>query len=128
MPFYVSEKVCNRRDLHGYPQLDACEVDYDLLEQNGGECKLWPSDQVDLSSIEPEFRTHINTLDWYRCKTQVKLDKNGKKFKVCRCCCYPFSPNPSTYKCEHIPGAPRKTLKYTILDVIFLEAPGMSEL
>lgn len=73
MPFYVSEKLCNRKDLHGYEQLDSCEIDYDMLKENGGgECQLWPSNQVDLSTIEPEFREHVNTLDWYRCATQIK--------------------------------------------------------
>lgn len=73
MPFYVSEKVCNKKDLNGYAQKDACELDYDLLlENNGGECQLWPSNKVDLSSVEPVFRQHIIDLDWYRCVPQTQ--------------------------------------------------------
>jgi hypothetical protein len=72
LPFFVSEKVCNRKDLRGFEQTDSCEVDYDMLRENGGECRLWPSKQVDLSGIEPEFRKHVNDLDWYRCTVQTK--------------------------------------------------------
>ncbi|KAK0421136.1 hypothetical protein QR680_015074 [Steinernema hermaphroditum] len=108
MPFYVSERVCNAHDLQGEGQLDACVVDYDLVKQNGGECQLWPSNRVDLSSIEPAFQEHIRALDWYSCLPQIRGNKSGKgkREKVCRCCCYPFRPNPVTFKCEHSPGAP----------------------
>ncbi|CAD5214674.1 unnamed protein product [Bursaphelenchus okinawaensis] len=117
MPFFVSEKVCNRRDLKGQDQSDACIVDYDLVKENGGECKLWPSRHVSLEEVEAPFRSQIENLKWYSCLTQtVKDEKNekSKPEKVCRCCCFPFRPNPITFKCEHAPGAP--------------EAPGMEDL
>uniref|UniRef100_A0A1I7YKS8 Secreted protein n=1 Tax=Steinernema glaseri TaxID=37863 RepID=A0A1I7YKS8_9BILA len=108
MPFFVSERVCSARDLHGHDQGDACVVDYDAVKENGGECQLWPSKKVDLSSIEPAFQEHVRALDWYTCLPQIKANKagKGKREKVCRCCCYPFRPNPVTFKCEHSPGAP----------------------
>uniref|UniRef100_A0A183G3C7 Kunitz/Bovine pancreatic trypsin inhibitor domain protein n=1 Tax=Heligmosomoides polygyrus TaxID=6339 RepID=A0A183G3C7_HELPZ len=109
IPFYVAERVCTVKDLGGESQVQACEVDYDQLKENGAECRLWPSPRVDLSSVEPVFRKHITALEWYSCLPQEKtFNVAGRKFteKVCRCCCFPFQPNPVTYQCEHIPGAP----------------------
>ncbi|KAL6726168.1 hypothetical protein Aduo_008169 [Ancylostoma duodenale] len=109
IPFYVAERVCSSKDLNGHSQVDACEVDYEQLKENGGECRLWPSSRVDLSTVEPVFREHINSLEWYSCLPQTKtyyINKRAFQEKVCRCCCFPFQPNPETYKCEHIPGAP----------------------
>uniref|UniRef100_A0A914CXV5 Uncharacterized protein n=1 Tax=Acrobeloides nanus TaxID=290746 RepID=A0A914CXV5_9BILA len=112
LPFYVSEKVCNRRDLRGVDQMESCHVDYDALLENGGECRLWPTTKVNLSSVEPAFQKHIVNLKWYSCLpqtvSQTKLSKYGKakREKVCRCCCFPFRPNPLTYRCEHTPGTP----------------------
>lgn len=71
MPFFVAEKVCNRRDLRGLEQGDACAVDYELVSRNGGECKLWPSAEVSLEDIEPPFRAQIANLNWYSCLPQV---------------------------------------------------------
>ncbi|KAH7731298.1 Protein Y54F10AM.6 [Aphelenchoides avenae] len=108
LPFYVSEKICNRRDLRGIDQAEACEVDYEIAKENGGECRLWPSKRVNLDGIEPAFQQNLANLKWYSCLPQVKSDKSGKakREKVCRCCCYPFRPNPVTFRCEHTPGAP----------------------
>ncbi|XGW18116.1 hypothetical protein V3C99_007986 [Haemonchus contortus] len=109
IPFYVAERVCSALDLGGESQVDSCEVDYEQLKENGGECRLWPSPRVDLSTIEPVFRKHIDSLKWYSCLPQTKTIRNeGRivKEKVCRCCCFPFQPNPLTYRCEHIYGAP----------------------
>ncbi|KAI6187665.1 hypothetical protein M3Y98_00269000 [Aphelenchoides besseyi] len=115
MPFFVSEKVCNRRDLRGYDQGKACELDYDLLKENGRECQLWPSSQVDLSSVEPPFRQQLNDLKWYSCIPETKFDKNGKKYLVCRCCCFPFKVSPDdNFKC--------------VYDQSLQPAPGMNEL
>ncbi|KAI6225321.1 hypothetical protein M3Y99_01353500 [Aphelenchoides fujianensis] len=116
MPFFVSEKVCNRRDLKGFEQTDACELDYDLLKANGGECQLWPSKHVDLSSVEAPFRQQLYDLKWYSCVPQTKADKDGKKVKSCFCCCYPFRPLQvgGNFKCVHDPKLP--------------PAPGMDEL
>uniref|UniRef100_A0A8R1DZA5 WD_REPEATS_REGION domain-containing protein n=1 Tax=Caenorhabditis japonica TaxID=281687 RepID=A0A8R1DZA5_CAEJA len=79
---------------------------------NGKECQLWPSSKVDLSAIEPEFREHISNLSWYTCLPQNRKLRKGRgqqaKYrteKVCRCCCFPFRPNPTTFKCEHTPGS-----------------------
>ncbi|PAV61263.1 hypothetical protein WR25_15540 [Diploscapter pachys] len=113
IPFYVAERVCSAKDLDGHSQVDSCEVDYNLLLENGGECKLWPSNRVDLSSVEPAFREHINGLEWYSCAVQTKKFRKGvgarakyRTEKVCRCCCFPFKPNPVTFKCEHPKGSP----------------------
>ncbi|KAI1729249.1 hypothetical protein DdX_01478 [Ditylenchus destructor] len=108
IPFYVSEKVCNKRDLRGVDQMESCQVDYDLLKENGGECQLWPSPRVSLDGVEPAFQEHIQNLKWYSCLPQTRADKTGKgkRGKVCRCCCFPFRPNPVTFKCEFVPGAP----------------------
>ncbi|WKX98373.1 hypothetical protein Q1695_013786 [Nippostrongylus brasiliensis] len=109
IPFYVAERVCSAKDLGGESQVESCEVDYDQLKENGGECRLWPSPRVDLSMVEPAFRKHIDSLEWYSCIPQIKnfnIDGQLITEKVCRCCCFPFKPNPHTYQCEHIAGAP----------------------
>jgi len=115
LPFYVSEKLCTRSDLKGVSQIEACHVDYDAVKENGGECKLWPAKRVDLTAVEPAFQQQIANLKWYTCIPQTIKPRNGKgkREKVCRCCCFPFRPNPETFKCEYTPGAPR--------------APGMEE-
>jgi len=107
LPFYVAERVCNSKDLKGLSQTDACHLDYDMLKQNGGECMLWPTPKVNLDVIEPGFREQIINMKWYTCATQIKRNKYAKfkTEKICRCCCYPFKPNPQTFVCEHIPGA-----------------------
>uniref|UniRef100_A0A0N4UY33 Apple domain-containing protein n=1 Tax=Enterobius vermicularis TaxID=51028 RepID=A0A0N4UY33_ENTVE len=106
LPFFVSEKVCKPKDLKGVDQMESCIVDYNM--ENGDECQLWPSDKVDLSQIEPQFLPHIRNLKWYECTVQIiKMKGAGvKSEKVCRCCCFPYRPNPKTYQCEKIPGAP----------------------
>ncbi|CCD73826.1 uncharacterized protein CELE_Y54F10AM.6 [Caenorhabditis elegans] len=111
IPFYVAERVCSEKDL-GKSQVDSCVVDYDALMANGRECQLWPSTKVDLSDIEPAFREHVHNLAWYTCLPQNRKLRKGRgkniKFrteKVCRCCCFPFRPNPKTFKCEHDPGS-----------------------
>uniref|UniRef100_A0A8R1Y2B3 Uncharacterized protein n=1 Tax=Onchocerca volvulus TaxID=6282 RepID=A0A8R1Y2B3_ONCVO len=109
IPFYVSERICKQKDLSGVDQMDSCQVDYDKLSAsfeihenqfNGGECKLWPADTVDLSQVEPIFQKDIRSLKW------INRLKRHKHEKVCRCCCFPFRPNPRTYRCQHIPNAP----------------------
>ncbi|VDO34401.1 unnamed protein product, partial [Onchocerca flexuosa] len=100
VPFYVSERICKQKDLSGIDQMDSCQVDYDKLSFNGGECKLWPTDTVDLSQVESIFQKDIRSLKW---RNRLKRHKHEK---VCRCCCFPFRPNPRTYRCEHIPNAP----------------------
>ncbi|KAK6101945.1 hypothetical protein QQG55_6520 [Brugia pahangi] len=108
IPFYVSEKICRQKDLLGVDQMDSCQVDYNKLSLNGEECKLWPANEVDLSQVEPVFQKEIRSLKWYECIVQKKINrvKKRKHEKVCRCCCFPFRPNPKTYRCEHIPNAP----------------------
>lgn len=95
MPFFVSEKVCNQRDLRGVDQSESCRLDYELLLENGGECKLWPSSKVSLEGIDPTFQNYVNNLKWYTCIPQIKKSKNlkNKVEKVCRCCCYPVNLN-----------------------------------
>ncbi|CAG9534319.1 unnamed protein product [Cercopithifilaria johnstoni] len=100
IPFYVSERICNQKDLLGVDQMDSCQVDYNKLSLNSGECKLWPTDEVDLSQVEPVFQKEIRRLKW------INRMKRQEHEKVCRCCCFPFRPNPKTYRCEHIPDAP----------------------
>ena len=56
--------------------------------------------------MEPGFREQIQALQWYSCLTVPEEAVNGTMKKVCRCCCFPFRPNPTTFLCEHIPGAP----------------------
>ncbi|KAL3068374.1 hypothetical protein niasHT_030665 [Heterodera trifolii] len=119
IPFFVSEKICNRRDLRGIDQSMSCALDYDKLMENGGECKLWPTPKVDLSAVEPSFRAQLESLSWYSCISDWATEKPSpfgaaRSTRVCRCCCFPFRPNPKTLKCEHIPGAP--------------EAPGEEQL
>lgn len=41
IPFYVSEKVCNKRDLRGVDQIESCQVDYDLLKGKWGMARLF---------------------------------------------------------------------------------------
>uniref|UniRef100_A0A7E4ZUP9 Secreted protein n=1 Tax=Panagrellus redivivus TaxID=6233 RepID=A0A7E4ZUP9_PANRE len=108
LPFYVSEKVCSRKDLKGHSQVDACHADYEALKENGGECRLWPSKKVNLTGVEPVFQQHIANLKWYSCIPQTIEGKKpgAKKEKTCRCCCFPFRVNPVTFKCEHSPGSP----------------------
>ncbi|GMS89024.1 hypothetical protein PENTCL1PPCAC_11199, partial [Pristionchus entomophagus] len=110
MPFFVSERLCAANDLDGHSQVASCEVDYEMTLKNGGECKLWPAPDVDLSSIEPAFRDQVTRLEWYSCLPKIKRVKHrdGRitRAKVCRCCCFPFKPNPKTWKCEHISGQP----------------------
>ncbi|KAI3413608.1 hypothetical protein GPALN_011097 [Globodera pallida] len=116
-PFFVAEKVCNSRDLRGIDQTMSCELDYDMLMENGGECKLWPTRQVDLSAVEPGFRSQLEALSWYSCVSDWATDKPSgaaRSTRVCRCCCFPFRPNPKTLRCEHISGTP--------------EAPGEEQL
>lgn len=48
------------------------QVDYDLVKENGGECKLWPTPRVSLDNIDPMFRHHIANLKWYSCLPQTK--------------------------------------------------------
>ncbi|MCP9259266.1 Protein T19C3.2 [Dirofilaria immitis] len=98
---YVSERICKQKDLSGIDQMESCQL-------NGGECKLWPANKVDLSQVEPIFQKDIRSLKWYECIVQNKVNRlNRRKHeKVCRCCCFPFRPNPKTYRCEHIPYAP----------------------
>uniref|UniRef100_A0A914UST0 Uncharacterized protein n=1 Tax=Plectus sambesii TaxID=2011161 RepID=A0A914UST0_9BILA len=115
-PFYVAERVCNERDLGGRDQHESCIIDYDKALENGAECKMWPAKNVSLPGVEPAFQDQIKKLNWSNCIAVPKeagTSKTAKasKEKVCRCCCYPFQPNPKTLKCEHIKGAP--------------EAPGM---
>ncbi|CAB3403142.1 unnamed protein product [Caenorhabditis bovis] len=112
IPFYVAERLCSANDL-GKTQTDSCVVDYEMLMENGSECQLWPSPKVDLSTVEEQFREHVNTLKWYTCIPQNRKLRRGRgktaKYrheKVCRCCCFPFRPNPKTFKCEHVPGNP----------------------
>ncbi|CAI5445877.1 unnamed protein product [Caenorhabditis angaria] len=112
IPFYVAERVCSEKDL-GQSQVDSCVVDYDKLMENGSECQLWPSPKVDLSEVEEQFRTHVANLSWYTCIPQNRKLRRGRgklaKYrveKVCRCCCFPFRPNPRTFKCEHVAGNP----------------------
>jgi len=108
LPFYVSERVCNLRDLKGVDQHDSCQVDYDfVLKENGAECRLWPSPRVKLEGVDPIFQEHIKSLQWYSCVPEIRNGTGNKSpTKMCRCCCYPYRPNPRTFKCEHIPGAP----------------------
>ncbi|KJH41535.1 hypothetical protein DICVIV_12486 [Dictyocaulus viviparus] len=109
IPFYVAERVCSAKDLKGESQVEACEIDYEQLKENGGECRLWPSSLVNLSTVEEVFRQQIEALKWYTCVLQTRtFNINGQilKEKVCRCCCSPFQPNPITFQCEHIAGAP----------------------
>uniref|UniRef100_A0A0N5AGY4 Apple domain-containing protein n=1 Tax=Syphacia muris TaxID=451379 RepID=A0A0N5AGY4_9BILA len=107
IPFYVSERVCKPKDLKGADQMKSCIVDYYKLRENGEECQLWPTDKVDLSQVEPAFQQHIKNLKWYECLPQTITNKETMKSeKVCRCCCFPFKPNPKTFVCEKIPGAP----------------------
>uniref|UniRef100_A0A1I8BKQ8 Uncharacterized protein n=1 Tax=Meloidogyne hapla TaxID=6305 RepID=A0A1I8BKQ8_MELHA len=108
IPFYVSERICGQKSLKGSDQHESCRLDYNQLIGDGGEeCRLWPTDKVDLTSVEPGFREQIQNLQWYNClaTTESKGNKNDL-IKVCRCCCFPFLPNPQTLLCEHIPGAP----------------------
>uniref|UniRef100_A0A0N4ZUH2 Uncharacterized protein n=1 Tax=Parastrongyloides trichosuri TaxID=131310 RepID=A0A0N4ZUH2_PARTI len=116
MPFYVAENVCNTKDLHGKHQKTSCIVNYNKVLENGGECKLWPTPKVNLSSIEPAFQEHVKNLQWYSCLPQIVKNYNGEKpriEKVCRCCCFPYQPNPITYMCEkmnNMPDAPGSEL------------------
>uniref|UniRef100_A0A0M3JY86 Apple domain-containing protein n=1 Tax=Anisakis simplex TaxID=6269 RepID=A0A0M3JY86_ANISI len=109
IPFYVAERVCKESDLNGIDPMESCVANYDLLAENGGECQLWPTDKVDLSDVESAFRENIRQLKWYNCLPQIRrINKLGKKKRqlVCRCCCYPFQPNPVTFRCEQTPNTP----------------------
>lgn len=77
-----------------------------------------------MSSVEPGFREQIQALKWYSCLAVPEKDRQNQEEEghesaanitqskkddsamVCRCCCFPFRPNPKTLLCEHIPGAP----------------------
>uniref|UniRef100_A0AC35TR29 Uncharacterized protein n=1 Tax=Rhabditophanes sp. KR3021 TaxID=114890 RepID=A0AC35TR29_9BILA len=109
MPFYVAENVCSSKDLMGDNQKDSCTVSYAKTLQNGQPCQLWPTKKVDLSSIEPAFQESVQKLQWYSCLVQSVKDTNRPKpvvNKVCRCCCFPYRPNPISFKCEKMKGMP----------------------
>uniref|UniRef100_A0A915LFY8 Uncharacterized protein n=1 Tax=Meloidogyne javanica TaxID=6303 RepID=A0A915LFY8_MELJA len=106
IPFYVSERICGQKSLKGYDQHESCRLDYNKLIGFGGEeCRLWPTDKVDLTSVEPGFREQIQNLQWYNCLATTETNKTENELiNVCRCCCFPFRPNPQTFLCEHVPG------------------------
>ncbi|CAK5076933.1 unnamed protein product [Meloidogyne enterolobii] len=69
--------------------------------------RLWPTNKVDLTSVEPGFREQIQNLQWYNCLATTEANgTENELINVCRCCCFPFRPNPQTFLCEHVPGAP----------------------
>lgn len=110
LPFYVAERVCNEKDLNGVDQTESCAIDYDKALENGAECRLWPTKKVEMPGVEPVFQDSIKKLNWSNCIAVPASSSDGKvsskSGKVCRCCCFPFQPNPKTLKCEHMEGAP----------------------
>nr|CAD2167336.1 unnamed protein product [Meloidogyne enterolobii] len=108
IPFYVSERICGQKSLKGYDQHESCRLDYNKLIGFGEEeCRLWPTNKVDLTSVEPGFREQIQNLQWYNCLATTETNgTENELINVCRCCCFPFRPNPQTFLCEHVPGAP----------------------
>jgi len=99
LPLFVTEQVCGANELGGRPQNMACNSNYATLLRNGAECQLWPSTIPVLTGVDEDFKQKLYSLPWANCIP-------NRERTECRCCCYPYRPNPLTFQCEQIPGVP----------------------
>uniref|UniRef100_A0A7E4V8U1 Uncharacterized protein n=1 Tax=Panagrellus redivivus TaxID=6233 RepID=A0A7E4V8U1_PANRE len=86
-PLFVAERRCARVD-----QSSAC------VSRNINNCKIWPNPEVPLPNVTDGIREIINGFDYLTC-----IPEQRENEMVCRCCCHPFAPNPTTFKCEPKP-------------------------
>jgi len=85
--FNVSERLCQDFD-----QSHACTLHASLAPS---DCKIWPTDKVALTNVPPVIELAIKKIDLINCVP----GKNSRGEDSCRCCCTPFKPDPSTFKC-----------------------------
>ncbi|KAK6101605.1 hypothetical protein QQG55_5235 [Brugia pahangi] len=84
-PLFVAERICD-----GVDQSEACESKY------VGDCKHWPNPSIKLPNVTHTMQEIIDKIDYLSCTPQTKPDGTS----VCRCCCHPYAPHPTTMKCE----------------------------
>jgi len=95
--FFTAEKLCTPEDLDGWSQETACSAEYDSIPK---ECKLWPDNpNFNMSSIDEKERGLANSVELFSCLKSKGLDGRPK----CRCCCFPYKPDPKDWKCKKTP-------------------------
>uniref|UniRef100_A0A914WR31 Secreted protein n=1 Tax=Plectus sambesii TaxID=2011161 RepID=A0A914WR31_9BILA len=58
-------------------------------------CAIWPNPDIPLPNVTAPMRDIIDDLGYLSCVRETRPDR-----AVCRCCCHPFEPNPTTFKCQ----------------------------
>lgn len=87
----IAERLCPSEMLNK-PQDAACQSVPNLAPN---DCKIWPTDKVQFPGVPGELVTFFKQGRWLNCRSERNLFGN-----ICRCCCWPYAPNPQTNKCE----------------------------